>query len=44
MYAADNPIEPILPLGGPEGLPWLRDLLQRLRGARRSAPPAAASA
>jgi oxaloacetate decarboxylase (Na+ extruding) subunit alpha len=27
MYAADNPIEPILPIGGPEGLPWLRDLL-----------------
>jgi oxaloacetate decarboxylase alpha subunit len=28
MYRADNPIEPILPLGGPEGLPWLKDLLQ----------------
>jgi oxaloacetate decarboxylase alpha subunit len=27
MYGADNPIEPILPLGGPEGLPWLKDLL-----------------
>jgi oxaloacetate decarboxylase alpha subunit len=27
MYAADNPIEPVLPLGGPEGLPWLKDLL-----------------
>jgi oxaloacetate decarboxylase alpha subunit len=27
MYAADQPIEPILPLGGPDGLPWLRDLL-----------------
>lgn len=27
MYKADQPIEPILPLGGPEGLPWLRDLL-----------------
>jgi oxaloacetate decarboxylase alpha subunit len=27
MYAADNPIEPIRPIGGPEGLPWLRDLL-----------------
>ena len=24
MYAADNPIEPIQPLGGPEGLPWLQ--------------------
>jgi oxaloacetate decarboxylase (Na+ extruding) subunit alpha len=28
MYRADNPIEPILPLGGPEGLPWLKDLLR----------------
>ncbi|HEX6666662.1 MAG TPA: hypothetical protein VF081_08720 [Solirubrobacterales bacterium] len=27
MYAADNPIEPIRPIGGPDGLPWLRDLL-----------------
>jgi oxaloacetate decarboxylase alpha subunit len=27
MYAADNPIKPIRPFGGPEGLPWLRDLL-----------------
>ncbi len=28
MYEADNPIEPIRPLGGPGGLPWLRDLLR----------------
>jgi oxaloacetate decarboxylase alpha subunit len=28
MYRADNPIEPILPLGGPAGLPWLKDLLR----------------
>jgi oxaloacetate decarboxylase alpha subunit len=28
MYRADNPIEPILPVGGPAGLPWLKDLLQ----------------
>jgi oxaloacetate decarboxylase alpha subunit len=28
MYRADNPIEPILPLSGPDGLPWLRDLLK----------------
>ena len=28
MYTADQPIEPILPLGGPEGLPWLKDLLR----------------
>lgn len=28
MHRADNPIEPILPLGGPEGLPWLKDLLR----------------
>ena len=27
MYAADNPIEPILPIGGPEGLPWLKDVM-----------------
>jgi oxaloacetate decarboxylase alpha subunit len=27
MYAADNPIEPVLPLGGHDGMPWLRDLL-----------------
>ncbi|HEX2392813.1 MAG TPA: hypothetical protein VHI77_07835, partial [Solirubrobacterales bacterium] len=27
MHAAANPIEPILPLGGPDGLPWLKDLL-----------------
>jgi oxaloacetate decarboxylase alpha subunit len=27
MYAADNPIEPIRPLAGPAGMPWLRDLL-----------------
>ncbi|HEX5608631.1 MAG TPA: hypothetical protein VFX45_00905 [Solirubrobacterales bacterium] len=27
MYAADNPIAPIRPIGGPEGMPWLRDLL-----------------
>jgi oxaloacetate decarboxylase (Na+ extruding) subunit alpha len=27
MYAAERPIEPIRPIGGPEGLPWLRDLL-----------------
>ncbi len=28
MYAADNPIVPILPIGGPAGLPWLADLLR----------------
>jgi len=27
MYAADNPIEPIRPVAGPDGMPWLRDLL-----------------
>lgn len=27
MYAADNPIEPIRPIPGPDGMPWLRDLL-----------------
>lgn len=27
MYAADNPIEPIRPVGGVDGMPWLRDLL-----------------
>lgn len=27
MYAAKQPIEPILPLGGPAGMPWIRDLL-----------------
>ncbi|MFN8215996.1 MAG: hypothetical protein U0R71_05310 [Solirubrobacterales bacterium] len=28
MYAADNPIRPIRPLGDLAGLPWLRDLLR----------------
>jgi oxaloacetate decarboxylase (Na+ extruding) subunit alpha len=28
MYAADNPIEPILPIGGPDGVPWIRDVLR----------------
>jgi oxaloacetate decarboxylase alpha subunit len=28
MYEADNPIEPIVPVGGPDGIPWLKDLLQ----------------
>lgn len=28
MYEADNPIVPIRPLGGPGGLPWLKDLLR----------------
>jgi oxaloacetate decarboxylase (Na+ extruding) subunit alpha len=28
MYRADQPIEPIRPLGGPDGLPWLKDLLR----------------
>lgn len=28
MYRADNPIVPIRPLGGPDGLPWLKDLLR----------------
>jgi oxaloacetate decarboxylase alpha subunit len=28
MYAADNPIEPIVPIGGPDGLPWLKDVLR----------------
>jgi oxaloacetate decarboxylase alpha subunit len=27
MYEADNPIEPIVPVGGPDGIPWLKDLL-----------------
>jgi oxaloacetate decarboxylase alpha subunit len=28
MYAADNPIEPILPIGGPDGVPWIKDVLR----------------
>jgi oxaloacetate decarboxylase alpha subunit len=28
VYEADNPIAPIRPRGGPEGLPWLKDLLR----------------
>jgi oxaloacetate decarboxylase alpha subunit len=28
MYAADNLIEPILPIGGPDGLPWLKDVMR----------------
>ena len=27
MYAAARPIEPVYPLGGPQGLGWLRDVL-----------------
>jgi oxaloacetate decarboxylase alpha subunit len=33
MYEADNPIEPIVPIGGPDGLPWLKDVL-RATGVR----------
>jgi oxaloacetate decarboxylase alpha subunit len=29
MYAAANPIEPVFPLGGPQGLGWIKDLLER---------------
>ena len=25
---ADKPIEPIVPVGGPDGLPWLKDVLK----------------
>jgi len=28
MYAAGNPIEPIVPIGGPDGLPWIKDVLR----------------
>jgi oxaloacetate decarboxylase alpha subunit len=28
MYAAANPIEPVFPLGGPQGLGWIRDVLE----------------
>ncbi len=27
MYAAGNPIEPVYPLGGPQGLGWIKDVL-----------------
>jgi hypothetical protein len=26
MYAAHNAIEPVYPLGGPQGLGWLKDV------------------
>jgi oxaloacetate decarboxylase alpha subunit len=34
MYAAAQPIEPILPIGGPDGLGWMSDVLRN--GAGRS--------
>jgi hypothetical protein len=27
MYAANKPIEPVYPLGGPNGLGWLGDVI-----------------
>jgi hypothetical protein len=27
MYAAARPVEPVYPLGGPNGLGWLKDVL-----------------
>jgi oxaloacetate decarboxylase alpha subunit len=33
MYAANRPIEPVYPLGGPQGLGWIKDVLSRA-GAR----------
>ena len=44
MYAADNPIEPIYPIGGAAGLPGCKDLLARRRGARRARQPRRRSA
>ncbi|MBK5219374.1 MAG: carboxyltransferase [Thermoleophilia bacterium] len=41
MYAANNPIEPIYPIGGEAGLGWLRDLIANAgtRGVRASRGP-----
>lgn len=43
MYRADNPIEPIRPLGTPGGLPWLRDLLRNREARGLSATRAGVS-
>ena len=43
MYAAARPIEPVYPLGGPNGLGWLRRRAWTARRRARSAPRAAAS-
>jgi oxaloacetate decarboxylase alpha subunit len=32
MYAAANPIEPVFPLGGPQGLEWIKDVLESSAG------------
>jgi oxaloacetate decarboxylase alpha subunit len=41
MYAADNPIAPIHPLGGAAGMAWIKDLIAdgRTRGVRVSRGP-----
>ncbi|HZO04853.1 MAG TPA: hypothetical protein VFB52_00555 [Solirubrobacterales bacterium] len=41
MYAADNPIEPIYPIGGAAGLGWIKDLLATSgsRGVKASRGP-----
>ena len=41
MYAADNPIEPVYPIGGAAGLSWVKDLLASAgtRGVRASRGP-----
>jgi oxaloacetate decarboxylase alpha subunit len=33
MYAAHNPIEPVYPLGGPQGLAWLKDVFDNRSGS-----------
>jgi len=43
MYRADNPIEPIRPLGTPGGLPWLKDLLRNREARGLSATRAGVS-
>ena len=37
MHAAAQPIEPILPLSGPRGLSWLKDLMETSTGRQVSA-------
>ena len=37
MYAAAHPIEPILPLSGPRGLTWLKDIMETSAGRTVSA-------
>jgi oxaloacetate decarboxylase alpha subunit len=29
MYAAGKPIEPVYPLGGPQGLAWIKEVIDR---------------